>query len=887
MGSVARALAALAVAAGTWCALGSLAVFSPTGAAARVGVLPPWWVAAAALVLAGTIAWRVRGVSSRALPLLLLPLFLLPWLPVAVPAATLLFTGRLAWGLLALTLVAVAVAGHVPLPRFVSARVRDPRRAPWLAAACALALFLWGGHHLQGMVPGGDEPHYLVITQSLLHDRDLKIENNHLRGDYAPYFKGTLRPDYLRRGQDQQIYSIHAPGISALVLPAFAIGGYPGVVVFLSLLCALGTGLAWWLAWRVTADAAAAWFGWASVTLAVPFTVQAFSVYPDATASVIALTGVAALVLPTARPPVQWLLHGVSLALLPWLHTRHSVLAGVLGAFIVLRVLAGERPIPRLAAFAAGPVVSAIGWFWYFWSIYGTLSPSAPYGGVRNTTSFAFLPVTIPGLLFDQQFGLFATAPALLVACLGLVVLARRRPNEWAMAPDANGRWLAGALAVLLVAYTVAAGTYRMWWAGSSSPARFLVPLVLALSVPAAAFWAGARRRASRVVAAGALAVTALLSAVFLGVDHGRLAFNFRDGYALLCDWLSPAADLSEALPSLIRDPLTVAAWRIVAWLGAALLCWAAVAFVDATSRPARGVLGLTALWAGAVGAAAAATISWAVGGAGVTLRPHTSQLEFVQRLDKGSRHVGVRLDPALTFSRPLTEARRFRLETSTRRRLPAGELLVLVDLPAGRYRFRADPVPAGGTTSVALGRGPALAEWPAEALGAGVDFDLPIRARALVLRTDAAEHATRVRAWAEPLTFDGPEVSVPGRAATAARYGRIAVFGLEGESYVESGGVWTRSTVPADLVVSGPPGEPRIEVSLSGGPLENVCRVEASGRRDDVALAPGESRDLTLPVPADGRLQLRVTASRDFSPADVEPGNADQRHLGCRIEFR
>ena len=36
---------------------------------------------------------------------------------------------------------------------------------------------------------------------------------------------GSCRPDYLRRGRDGAIYSIHAPGVSALVLPAFLLGG--------------------------------------------------------------------------------------------------------------------------------------------------------------------------------------------------------------------------------------------------------------------------------------------------------------------------------------------------------------------------------------------------------------------------------------------------------------------------------------------------------------------------------------------------------------------------------------------------------------------------------------------------------------------------------------
>jgi len=98
-------------------------------------------------------------------------------------------------------------------------------RLPVLAGALSFAIFSLAAWGASPSLPGGDEPHYLVITQSLLRDGDLKIENNHQRGDYRAYFVGDLAPDAVRRGQNGGLYSIHAPGVPALVLPAFAIGG--------------------------------------------------------------------------------------------------------------------------------------------------------------------------------------------------------------------------------------------------------------------------------------------------------------------------------------------------------------------------------------------------------------------------------------------------------------------------------------------------------------------------------------------------------------------------------------------------------------------------------------------------------------------------------------
>ena len=135
----------------------------------------------------------------------------------------------------------------------------DPERAPWLAGVALGVVALVSFSAVRTVVPNGDEPHYLVITQSLLRDGDLQIENNHDRGDYLSYLAGRLRPDFMTRGADGQIYSIHAPGVSFLLLPAFAVAGYAGAVATIVLSSALASALTWRTAWLISASVGGAW----------------------------------------------------------------------------------------------------------------------------------------------------------------------------------------------------------------------------------------------------------------------------------------------------------------------------------------------------------------------------------------------------------------------------------------------------------------------------------------------------------------------------------------------------------------------------------------------------------------------------------------------------
>src|SRR5687767_5289865 len=311
----------------------------------RVALLPLSTPAITAALAAGALMFMAIRRGASAAPVLLLGLLLLPWLPITLPAALLLWEGPLA------LLVWLAVAALMTRP--VIEGFTSPQRPEVLAGVLAFVIGAVAWWQVAPQVPGGDEPHYLVITQSLLKDGDLEIGNNHRQRDYASFAPGNLPPHVQILRRDGRIYSIHAPGLPAVVAPAFAIGGYAGAVLLLLAIAALGSALTWHLAWLVTRRADAAWFGWAAVTLSVTWIFHSFTIYPDGPGAVLMLSGAWALLrtdeerrnqASSVRP---WLWHGAALAALPWMHSRFSVLAGGVAALVLLRLAHVPNPASK------------------------------------------------------------------------------------------------------------------------------------------------------------------------------------------------------------------------------------------------------------------------------------------------------------------------------------------------------------------------------------------------------------------------------------------------------------------------------------------------------------------------------------------------------------
>ena len=99
--------------------------------------------------------------------------------------------GRLGLVLLGLSL---GVAGaHLLRGRGLALRLPSDR-ALFLGAAIVLSVL--GFHYTGGLRATGDEPHYLVMAQSLWRERDLDLRDNYGREDFREYTPGRIAPHY-------------------------------------------------------------------------------------------------------------------------------------------------------------------------------------------------------------------------------------------------------------------------------------------------------------------------------------------------------------------------------------------------------------------------------------------------------------------------------------------------------------------------------------------------------------------------------------------------------------------------------------------------------------------------------------------------------------------
>ena len=509
----------------------------------------------AGLVLALLAATFVAMSRSPAWAGFLFPVGLgLVSLALGSPAAGLLFSGP---PLFALVLAAVVAS-------LCHASVFPPRSLLFPVLA---GVYLGASWNVQQRVgPDGDEPQYLMVAESLLHDFDLALDRDFAEKRYLAFFDRPLEPHFRIRGPEGQIYSLHAVGLPVLILPAYAMGGYPAASFFMALLAAFLVREIRRLCREVTGDdATSSGVAWL-VGLAPPILHFAGLIFTEIPAALLFCTGLRTSAFGFSKR--SGLVSALCAALLPWLNVRYAILSTAIVLALLARLWREREsralPAHRWLAPLSTLALSALAIALYHYTLWGFFDPRRVYGR-RREFSLDFLPEGLPGLFLDQEFGLFVFAPVFALAFAGWRA-AWRRSRAFAVA---------GLIAFVGVVAT--ASVWPMWRGGFNPPARFLVPLTPVLASGVALVL---RRglRASSALLAGWTLWCGLAGSLAIETIH-----RDRDGTAPFFRTQSGAAEWTSVLPSFVLEEDR--ATRVLAWPWGVLLVLGVVCSTREKSR--------------------------------------------------------------------------------------------------------------------------------------------------------------------------------------------------------------------------------------------------------------------------------------------------------------
>jgi hypothetical protein len=215
-----------------------------------------------------------------------------------------------------------------------------------------------------------------------------------------------------------------------------------------------------------------------AAALIVPLLFYSFQIYPELPAALLLLFAFRKVVLDPSPSSLGALAAGTSLAALPWLHQKYSVVAFVIALIGLSRFL--HRRVGRfalepfkLALFSFPLLLSAYSVFLYNHALTGSLSPSATFAAVSRT-SFApeGLPRGLLGLFLDRENGLLIFAPFYALALVGLPGFFDRDPK------------LAKPFLLVALSYLLVIASFPYWPGAVSTMGRYISSILPLLVLP-------------------------------------------------------------------------------------------------------------------------------------------------------------------------------------------------------------------------------------------------------------------------------------------------------------------------------------------------------------------------------------------------------------------
>jgi hypothetical protein len=232
----------------------------------------------------------------------------------------------------------IRVTGFLLLAYVFNAAVSRGKRAFTFSLADAPPMTVWftaflifalvsGWLYVQGIHLSGDEPHYIMISQSITDDGDFDLKNNFEEKTYYEYLPIDLR--FHGGKYNGKYHSFHLPGVSFLLIPFYwlfkLLGGMIPAALFFRLAAgALNAFFALCLFYllRKTFPAKEVTGFWLAMLCLYPLVFHGVHLYPELPGATLMMAAYLSA-FNEKKNVSKYFLAGLCLAWVPWFHVKY------------------------------------------------------------------------------------------------------------------------------------------------------------------------------------------------------------------------------------------------------------------------------------------------------------------------------------------------------------------------------------------------------------------------------------------------------------------------------------------------------------------------------------------------------------------------------------
>jgi len=343
-----------------------------------------------------------------------------------------------------------------------TARRRPSERATLvlLLVLSALTMMVLAVLRGQLVLPAGDEPHYLIMSQALERYHSLDVKRVYDAGDYTEFYPRPIKP-HIAPGPDGQPLPLHAIGGPVLWLIPFVLADRAGVIAFMVVVSLLIVTNVFLLARALGVGTRTAFGVGLAFAVGTPILTYSSMSFVEPVGALVCVYALRLLHTHMLRTR-DLLLVSTCLGVLPWVHARFLLFPPVFLTFLLLRLRRDGATRRDVIAAITPAALLILGLEVYNLLIWHTVSP-APNQVNIGAVPFQNNPLPgLAGIALDPGIGVLPNFPIFLLVLPGVLLTASRR--WWSLHMQ---------VAALVLPYTVIVCTFPAWDGAWSPPARF------------------------------------------------------------------------------------------------------------------------------------------------------------------------------------------------------------------------------------------------------------------------------------------------------------------------------------------------------------------------------------------------------------------------------